>query len=103
MDCDDRNIDVHPGQMAFFDRPYTTSGGTTSYDYDCDGSPEREYPMAASCPTRPDADCAMTSMGFVDPVPRCGETGYWVSCGPDMTGMDGCALMAPVTMIQGCH
>ena len=41
FDCDDRNMNVFPGQTMFFDTP--TEVGGTGYDYDCNGTAEREY------------------------------------------------------------
>lgn len=39
-DCLDSNPNVHPGQTEFFATGYTTAGGATSYDYDCNGVEE---------------------------------------------------------------
>ncbi len=60
-DCDDNNVNVHPGQTAYFAVP--RSNGT--FDYDCDGTIEKElneYPGAscAFCPT-PTAGCKTAS------------------------------------------
>jgi hypothetical protein len=40
-DCDDGDPNVHPGQTAFF---ATVSAGKHTFDYDCDGSIEKETP-----------------------------------------------------------
>lgn len=38
-DCHDGNIDVHPGQTAFFDLPYIDPNTSQeSFDYDCNGT-----------------------------------------------------------------
>jgi hypothetical protein len=40
-DCDDRDANVHPGQTAYYG---TTSLGTATYDYNCDGKLEKQTP-----------------------------------------------------------
>jgi hypothetical protein len=36
-DCNDYNINVHPGQATYFATPTTTDLGANTYDYNCDG------------------------------------------------------------------
>ena len=47
-DCDDEDANVHPGQTGYFG---TASNGTGTFDYDCDGTLEKEFPEypGASC------------------------------------------------------
>jgi hypothetical protein len=63
-DCDDGDMNVYPGQTAYFSTP---SKGIGTYDYNCDGMKEKgipEYPGAtcAFCPN------ACTGNGCTDPV-----------------------------------
>lgn len=38
-DCDDSNVDVHPGQTSYFVDGYTKTGSTElSFDFDCSGN-----------------------------------------------------------------
>jgi hypothetical protein len=54
-DCHDGNPDVHPGQLAYFDKPYTSTAGSLSYDYDCNGA---ESEQAGTAHYRPcDTQC----------------------------------------------
>jgi hypothetical protein len=60
-DCDDHDVNAHPGQTAYYSTPST---GVGTFDYNCDGTLEKgvtEYPGAyctfcgtptASCPTQ---------------------------------------------------
>lgn len=36
-DCNDSNANVFPNQTKDFDKPYTSSAGLQSFDFDCDG------------------------------------------------------------------
>ena len=47
LDCDDFDADVFPGQVLWFPDP--RSDGT--YDYNCDGGEEKEYPSLSSYPS----------------------------------------------------
>jgi cysteine-rich repeat protein len=86
-DCCDARADVNPGQMAFFQTTYScTSSSVPSWDFDCDGALEPEFPNCASC-----ADgvggCVTTpgweSVGPVCAVPTCGAGGVLITtCGP---------------------
>ena len=60
-DCDDNNVNAHPGQTAFFGTP--RANGT--FDYNCDGTDEqefKEYPGATCtfCPS-PSVGCSTAS------------------------------------------
>lgn len=79
-DCFDRNADARPGQTAFFER----ERGDTSFDYDCDGQPEREnVGLAAGCYWKSFynnlyACIPRTAQGhgiWLESVPACGLTG----------------------------
>lgn len=64
-DCDDENFDVNPAQTYFFE--YSTESG--SWDYNCDGSEEKGYPIDPVC----DADDNLVIDGFVFGPPNCGN------------------------------
>lgn len=92
-DCDDSNIDVHPGHTAYEDKPYclkagTTasgtapsftcpSGGTVEWDWNCNEQPDKRYRVGSftcsgtSCPS---------STGWVGSVPGCGQTAAYQNC-----------------------
>ncbi|HZL16908.1 MAG TPA: hypothetical protein VFG23_04075 [Polyangia bacterium] len=60
-DCDDNNVNAHPGQTAYFGTPRTNG----TFDYNCDGTDEKEfneYPGAACtfCPS-PSVGCTTAS------------------------------------------
>jgi hypothetical protein len=59
-DCDDGDANVHPGQPAYFGG---TSKGTGTFDYNCSGANEREFPEY------PGAACK-----FCGPVGACAST-----------------------------
>jgi hypothetical protein len=56
-DCDDNDANVHPGQTAFFGTP---SHGTGTYDYDCDGTLEKQTPEY------PGGSCGFCTGGFLN-------------------------------------
>jgi hypothetical protein len=70
-DCFDGNENAHPGQTAFF----ASDRGDGSFDYDCDGIQEQEYPVLGSCRTGSIGLCT-GNPGWVDTesIPECGET-----------------------------
>jgi hypothetical protein len=133
QDCDDLNAMVYPGAVnpeegsgGFWDRPYCVNTGeqatgthtswdcgpaTPSFDYDCSGSIERNYPSTAlntGCDkvcvycydfcdgpcTGPCNNClwGCPGPGWVSSVPVCGQTASWRAC----PCSDSCGL-------QGCH
>lgn len=49
-DCSDSNKDVYPGQTLYF----ATHRGDNSFDYDCNGQEDTEYPLYANLTTLPD-------------------------------------------------
>ncbi|MBI3206610.1 MAG: hypothetical protein HYZ29_34045 [Myxococcales bacterium] len=72
-DCYDNNKDAKPGQTQWF----PTHRGDNSFDYNCDGTQEKQYPVvsASSC-----LQCLQTCSG------KCGYAGF--SC----SGATGCPL-----------
>jgi hypothetical protein len=72
-DCDDANFDVHPGQYDFFTEPY----GVGSFDYNCDGNVELQYPDLHHCSLM---DCAVGEGWSTSAVPVCGDRAGWIHC-----------------------
>jgi hypothetical protein len=65
-DCNDDVETVFPGQTLYFAAPFTTSGGSPSFDYNCSGAEEGDPSQAGTAP-----NCgilsvlACTGQGFV--------------------------------------
>ncbi|MCB9797391.1 MAG: putative metal-binding motif-containing protein [Alphaproteobacteria bacterium] len=80
-DCNDTDNRVNPTQQGYF----TSADNRDSYDYDCDGTEEQEYPLAGACRYTTNG-CSVT-VGFEDNALACGERGdrVWTcdtSCQP---------------------
>ena len=111
LDCDDADPDTFPGQTAWFTSPRADG----SYDYDCDGIEEFEYPDLSSWPgvvTCPATGGDVYTVGWLDNaagpcspsgvvgVCDCGDAGeYVVPGGGCPTGSLG---TAPANQ-QGCR
>ncbi len=77
-DCDDQDANVHPGQSNWF----STSSVNGSFDYDCNGVEEQQYPNTVIY----DCDClgvcvacSVSQHGYSGSVPACGASGSWVT------------------------
>ncbi len=93
-DCCDTDKNVHPGQTAFFTKP----GACGGFDYDCSGKIVEQY-GAASCSW--DA-FSCSGDGFAAPVPSCGQSGNFTSCGVPWYDVFTChGSDAP--QVQGCR
>jgi hypothetical protein len=82
-DCDDGDINVHPGQTGWFGK---ASMGIGTFDYDCDGTVVMEYHQypGASCKFCPDACTAGCSAA---PSSTCASTGATGSLACNSTGI----------------
>jgi hypothetical protein len=108
---------VHPGQLGYFGKGYTNASGSTSFDYDCDGT-ESEQPGFAhltgcsSCPSNgyPPATPVRSGVG-IDPY--CGAN-QLLSCFPtgSASGVSiamasgsssGCSGAVATTVAIGCR
>lgn len=49
LDCHDGNKSVFSKQAAWFDKPYTAAAGGESWDYNCSGKAELEWPDRFVC------------------------------------------------------
>jgi hypothetical protein len=83
-DCNDNNLYVFPTQTNYFTLPIY---GSTSFDYNCSGSIEYQYPNLSK------STLYLTS-GWVDIVPACGMSGTY-----ETFSGTGSTLS---TRIQGC-
>lgn len=93
IDCQDvspQNESVNPSITAYFETPYTRTGGSTSYDYNCSGALERQYTQsfysAASGHTAPCLGngrfCSGSSWWVSPSLPACGATAIRSYCSP---------------------
>jgi len=90
-DCNDNDPLVHPGQTA-----YQTTASSGSFDYDCDKTPEPEYPNLVNCHF--DGGKCVGS-GWTSQVPACGASGSLVPC---VKQGSKCDPNTPTTATQGC-
>ena len=91
-DCCDKDANVHPGQTAYQASESTACG--TTFDYDCNGSEDRQYPFTYSCTTASDGSCDPISHdGWSGGVPACGKTGNLSHCGPSFCGPLECCVV----------
>ncbi len=78
-DCLDTDPNVHPGQTAYSGKGYTNASGSTSFDYDCDGTESEQagYAHVTSCNLACDLKGygpAKAIRGGVGVDPYCGST-----------------------------
>jgi hypothetical protein len=80
-DCDDNDALVNP-EGTFQDQPRTDG----SYDYDCDGAIQKEFPNGGTCSDPLLGSCSY-SAGWDGDVPDCGSTGDYLTdcCGGEET------------------
>lgn len=72
-DCNDNDRRVFPGQVEYFEE---ASEG--SFDFDCDGAPERELTDFANCQSA--GDCKGDGWKPGDEIPACGERSAFITC-----------------------
>jgi len=100
-DCNDEDPEVNPGQLDHFTEPYCT-GGSCSFDYDCDGREERKYTTRASCSGLARAECEMGRVGWNGRrIPDCGEAGNFGECRWTVLGC--ITSLLPTTVVQSCR
>lgn len=79
VDCNDEDSRVHPGATAFQTTAYCVPGtgcATKSFDYDCNGTEEKQYTVKfTSC----SIGCAGEGLTG-DPPPACGATAGYTTC-----------------------
>jgi hypothetical protein len=81
-DCYDLNASARPNQTGYF----SGDRGDGSFDYDCNGAPEKQWTAIASCLDVGPGNCLLQQAGWWNIVPACGDTdGLWVTvCIPSM-------------------
>lgn len=100
-DCDDVRNAVNPDQEGWFDEP--TSTVTDTYDYDCSGREEREFPtrprIIAPCMRDRLLGCTGTTYWDEATVPACGSDATRSSC---TVGLRGCIRTESEAPVR-CH
>ena len=78
-DCQDGNSNVRPNQTTYYTTPYTTTSGSSSYDYNCNGAQEEYYGGGGICHVS-GFSCSKTA-GYVytGSTPSCGNSGNYVT------------------------
>lgn len=95
-DCHDGNATVNSKQTMFFDVPYTTTTGGSSFDYNCDGFTTQKFPSKVSCSM---GSCT----GWLDAVPACGASGTWVDACTYWNASLMCTMYHTVSQTQACR
>lgn len=102
-DCRDNHAGVKPGAV-FHDTPITGIPIIgTDWDWNCDGTWEKEYPSVwVSCP---DGVYGCASGGWVGQVPACGQSAEFQPCGGYWNSGSGwiCYETATVQQTQQCR
>lgn len=90
-DCNDNDPLVNPNQNQF-----QTTASNGSFDYNCDGTVEKQYPDLADCQV---SGGTCTGDGWDGQVPNCGDQGSFASCYKKAAGCD----TNLTTVTQGCR
>lgn len=94
-DCCDTDNQAHPNQTAFF----TSASKCGSFDYNCNGKNDPQYPTSISCGGTGALGCT-GGPGYMSD-PGCGNSGTFYQCVPN--GALACKPGSPVTQVQGCN
>lgn len=94
-DCDDTDARAYPGQKAYF----TTARPGGSFDFDCTGTPEKQYVAIGNCDFVGGSCIGIGTGGFwaTQPEPACGAAASWV-----IECLTGCG-MSNEQRTQGCR
>lgn len=94
LDCYDANPNARPGQNGWF----AVHRGDGSFDYDCDGSEQRQWPAPFFC----SGNCDSFAPGWTASVPPCGNTAqYAQAC--DTVFPSGCEADSVTPRTQACR
>jgi hypothetical protein len=98
-DCYDANDDAHPGVTLF----YNSHRGDSSFDYNCDGSAEREETTTSgTCGFFSDL-CGGES-GWNGSAPSCGNSGTWnTNCHYEFDWFSSGCYFDETSQTQGCR
>jgi hypothetical protein len=96
-DCDDSDNRAKPGQTGYFTTPSTHG----SYDFNCNGSVEKNYSDPVASCTYNGSSCDYV-YGFVGSIPACGETRA-VSTGCSQSGSVCTVTSGFLGFTMGCH
>jgi hypothetical protein len=94
-DCCDTDSLAHPGQTLY----YTTADKCLSFDYNCNGTLDPEYPVNLKCGGTGITGCTGGS-GFIG-NPACGTSALYGTCVPN--GALACQAGSEMPVVQGCH
>jgi hypothetical protein len=95
-DCCDTDNKAHPGQTTY----YTTADACGSFDYNCNGTVDPEYPSNLKCGGTGLTGCTGGS-GFIGTDPGCGGSALYGTCVAN--GILTCQAGDEMTVTQGCH
>jgi len=113
-DCCDSDNQAHPGQTGWF----TAADHCGSFDYDCSGTADLQYPDAGACIQDFGTSCNQyhfcISFAGWEVVPACGTTGTWIASCPltNLCGNSGsgclndcteCGTEVTQVSVQPCH
>ncbi|MDQ3030973.1 MAG: MopE-related protein [Myxococcota bacterium] len=100
-DCSDVSASARPGQTSWFTTSFSGSTGA-SYDYNCNGSPERQYATRPRDPT----PCTVSRIGCIGTIfwdevlaPACGSTATRSFCVSRL----GSCIRATAENTVACH
>ena len=71
FDCYDQNAKAFPGSRKY----QSKHRGDDSFDYDCNGSSDREYAQLGECS---DSGNTASPEGWHGSIPDCGKSGRWL-------------------------
>jgi hypothetical protein len=94
-DCCDIDSDAYPGQKKFFYQ----SNKCGSFDYNCNGKLDPEYPVSLTCSGTAATGCAGGSGYLTDP--GCGNPAPLYTCVGN--GLLACTPGQPISQQQGCN
>jgi cysteine-rich repeat protein len=106
-DCCDTNVSVFTGQGSWFTTAYTCgTGGSPTFDYNCNGLDERHWTAIGSCTWDSTSGTCIHVAGWSVPsgtgAPACGVLGTWL--GGCLMGAPGvCSPGAVTDRRQECH
>jgi hypothetical protein len=94
LDCFDGNANANPQQSGYF----STHRGDGSFDYNCNGAQEQQYPNAGACDSWGTniGDCTLGTAGWHGGVPACGGAGNY------MVDNDSCSAGCEVFGVPFC-